>query len=44
VASVLESARTREAKEAGFRSAIGRGANTCELLGLMPTLERLGLH
>jgi 4-hydroxy-4-methyl-2-oxoglutarate aldolase len=44
VASVLASARTREAKEAGFRSAIDQGANTCDLLGLMPTLERLGLR
>jgi 4-hydroxy-4-methyl-2-oxoglutarate aldolase len=44
VVSVLESARAREAKEAGFRSAIERGASTAELLGLMPTLESLGLR
>lgn len=42
--SVLASARAREAKEAGFRSAIEQGASTAELLGLRPTLERLGLR
>lgn len=42
--AVLESARSREAKEAGFRSAIEQGASTAELLGLMPTLEGLGLR
>ena len=41
VASVLESARAREAKENEFRSAIEKGASTVELLGLSPTLERL---
>jgi 4-hydroxy-4-methyl-2-oxoglutarate aldolase len=40
---VLQSARAREAKEAGFRSAIAQGASTVELLGLGPTLARLGL-
>jgi 4-hydroxy-4-methyl-2-oxoglutarate aldolase len=44
VASVLESARAREAKENEFRSAIEKGVSTVELLGLSPTLERLGLH
>jgi 4-hydroxy-4-methyl-2-oxoglutarate aldolase len=44
VESVLASARAREAKEAGFRSAIEKGASTAELLGLMPTLESLGLR
>lgn len=44
VEGVLESAQTREAKETEFRAAIERGACTAELLGLMPTLERLGLH
>jgi len=44
VISVLERARAREAKEAGFRSAIEKGASTAELLGLMPTLESLGLR
>ena len=44
LASVLESARGREAKEAGFRSAIENGASTAELLGLMATLESLGLR
>jgi 4-hydroxy-4-methyl-2-oxoglutarate aldolase len=44
VASVLESARTREAKENKFRSAIAKGASTVELMGLSPTLERLGLR
>ena len=44
VASVLASARAREAKESEFRSAIEKGASTAELLGLMPTLERLGLR
>lgn len=43
VASVLESARVREAKESEFRSAIERGASTVDLLGLTTTLERLGL-
>lgn len=43
VVSVLESARAREAKEAGFRSAIEKGASTTELLGLMPILKSLGL-
>ncbi|NRF70544.1 4-carboxy-4-hydroxy-2-oxoadipate aldolase/oxaloacetate decarboxylase [Aquincola sp. S2] len=42
--SVLASARAREAKEAGFRSAIEQGASTAELLGLRPTLESLGLR
>jgi 4-hydroxy-4-methyl-2-oxoglutarate aldolase len=44
VEAVLTSARAREAKEAGFRSAIEKGASTAELLGLMPTLESLGLR
>jgi 4-hydroxy-4-methyl-2-oxoglutarate aldolase len=44
VISVLERARAREAKEAGFRSAIEKGASTAELLGLIPTLESLGLR
>lgn len=42
--SVLESARARETKEEGFRSAIEQGVSTAELLGLLPTLERMGLH
>lgn len=42
--SVLTSAEVREAKETEFRAAIARGASTAELLDLMPTLERLGLH
>lgn len=41
--SVLESARSREAKEREFRAAIEKGASTAELLGLLPTLERMGL-
>lgn len=44
VEAVLESAHAREAKEAGFRSAIEKGASTAELLGLIPTLENLGLR
>ena len=43
VSAVLESARSREAKEDEFRAAIENGRNTVELLGLGPTLERLGL-
>jgi 4-hydroxy-4-methyl-2-oxoglutarate aldolase len=42
LASVLANGQEREAKETEFRSAIARGASTVELLGLMPTLERLG--
>ena len=41
--SVLDSARSREAKENQFRSAIEKGASTAELLGLLPALERMGL-
>jgi 4-hydroxy-4-methyl-2-oxoglutarate aldolase len=41
--SVVASARAREAKEDEFRAGIERGASTAELLGLIPTLERLGL-
>lgn len=41
--AVLASARERETKEDGFRAAIERGTSTAELLGLMPTLQRLGL-
>jgi 4-hydroxy-4-methyl-2-oxoglutarate aldolase len=44
VRAVLESARAREAKEDAFRSAIEKGASTADLLGLMATLEALGLH
>ena len=42
--AVIASARAREAKETEYRAAIARGVNTAELLGLMPTLERLGLN
>jgi 4-hydroxy-4-methyl-2-oxoglutarate aldolase len=41
--AVLGSARAREAKEEGFRAAIEKGSSTAELLGLLPTLERMGL-
>jgi len=44
VETVIASAEAREAKEAGFRAAIARGASTAELLDLLPTLERLGLN
>jgi 4-hydroxy-4-methyl-2-oxoglutarate aldolase len=44
LSAVLESAQGREAKEAAFKSAIGQGRSTAELLGLMPTLDRLGLR
>lgn len=42
--AVLASAREREAKEDAFRAAIEQGKSTAELLGLMPTLEKLGLR
>lgn len=44
VTSVLERARSREAKEDAFRAAIEKGENTVDLLGLSSTLERLGLR
>lgn len=44
VSTVLDSARAREAKEDSFRLAIEQGASTAELLGLIPTLEALGLR
>jgi 4-hydroxy-4-methyl-2-oxoglutarate aldolase len=44
LSAVLESAQGREAKEAAFKSAIEQGSSTAELLGLMPTLDRLGLR
>lgn len=40
--SLVISARARETKEDGFRTAIENGASTAELLGLLPTLERMG--
>lgn len=43
-ADVVAAARAREAKEQDFREAIARGASTVDLLGLGPTLERLGLR
>lgn len=42
--AVLAAARSREAKEQQFREALAAGANTVDLLGLGPTLERLGLR
>jgi regulator of RNase E activity RraA len=42
-ASVLASARAREAKEDEFRAAIEKGTSSAELLGLLPVLERMGL-
>ena len=43
VESVLARASARETKEDEFRAAIERGISTAELLGLLPTLERMGL-
>lgn len=40
---VLARASARETKEDEFRAAIERGISTAELLGLLPTLERMGL-
>lgn len=42
-AEVVAASRAREAKEQGFRDAIADGASTVDLLGLGPTLDRLGL-
>ena len=43
VDAVITSALAREAKEAELRDAIERGVSTAELLGLLPTLQRLAL-
>ena len=43
VESVLARASARETKEDEFRATIERGISTAELLGLLPTLERMGL-
>ena len=42
--SVLARARAREANEDEFRVAIGKGVSTAELLGLLPTLQRMGMQ
>jgi 4-hydroxy-4-methyl-2-oxoglutarate aldolase len=44
VEAVLTAAIEREQKEACMREAIAQGATTADLLGLMPTLRRLGLE
>lgn len=44
VDQVLKASRAREDKEAQQRAAIAAGTSTIELLGLQPTLDRLGLH
>ena len=44
VDAVLAAAVERDDKEARMREAIAQGATTADLLGLMPTLRRLGLE
>lgn len=43
IAAVVEKSQAREAKEQNQRRAIESGTSTIDLLGLLPTLQRLGL-